>query len=128
MKSPIFSRSHAELSSESSIIIRYIFIIKLMKEQGADKEEYWEYEYRLKNNYPFPETIDDMLLWYNGLITSVRTSESRYSSRNEDDTKAALFQLDNHISINNHHAMWFHCVIQNLSYIISTFHSNFINE
>lgn len=75
-------------------------LIKLMKEQGADKEEYWEYEYRLKNNYPFPETIDDMLLWYNGLITSVRTSESRYSSCNEDDTKAALFQLDNHISIN----------------------------
>lgn len=94
---------------------------------GVTEDNYWEYEYRIKNDIPLPDSVEEQLDWRNQLIYEVKDykenianqqptsslqemlpSGSATSDSGKEETpisaeanmKVALYRLENNIEVN----------------------------
>lgn len=83
-------------------------IIAQKKALGDDEEMYWEYQYRIDNNIPLPDSYEESNSWQNRMISNVAYAKEMIANGNEYDEetrfdqieKVGLYQLDNNIELN----------------------------
>ncbi len=84
------------------------YMIKRNKAMGMPEELNWQYQYRLDNNIPLPETSEEYRNYKNLLISEVAMAKEMLASGAtkeekevlENDIKLALYRLDNDIEVN----------------------------